>query len=104
MRMKIIVAAAVLLMPAPALAFDGLVFAFTLAGAALPALAAEAHQTQSPAAGVATVPARNVSQERTPARFASSRSRQRAGMRNGTIKRKTYAHRVAATSPVKIRR
>ena len=104
MRMKIIVATAVLLMPAPALAFDGLAFAFAIAGAALPALAGDAQTTQTPAAGVATSPARNVSQARAPARFTSSGSPRRAGVRTATTKSKSHAHRVAATSPARIRR
>ncbi len=104
MRMKIIVATAVLLMPAPALAFDGLAFAFAIAGAALPALAGDAQTTQAPAAGVATAPARNVSQARTPARFVSYGSPRRSGARTLMTKSKPSAHRVAVASPARIRR
>jgi hypothetical protein len=103
MRMKIIVATAVLLMPAPALAFDGLAIAFALAGAALPALAADAQTTQNPAA-LATSPARNVSQARTPARFASSGSPQRSGARTATTRSKSGAHRMVAASAAGVRR
>ena len=104
MRMKIIVATAVLLMPAPALAFDGLAFAFALAGAVLPALAAEASAAQAPAVGAATSPARDVAEARSPARFASSGSPRRTGVRTATIKSKSGAHRVAAAVPTRVRR
>jgi hypothetical protein len=102
--MKIIVATAVLLMPAPALAFDGLAFAFALAGAALPAIAADAQTTQAPAAGVATSPARNLSRARTPARFASSGAPRRSATRTARTGPKSGAHRMVAAAPARIRR
>jgi hypothetical protein len=91
-------------MPAPALAFDGLAFAFAIAGAALPALAEDAQTTQAPAAGVAPSPARNVSRARTPARFASSGLPRKAGARTAMSKSKLGAYRVVAASPARIRR
>jgi hypothetical protein len=101
--MKIIVATAVLLMPAPALAFDGLAFAFAIAGAALPALAGDAQTTQAPAASFGTAPARDVSGASAPARFASSGAPRSAGARSATTKSKLSAHRVAVASPARIR-
>ncbi|KAA2233420.1 hypothetical protein [Salinarimonas soli] len=87
--------AAILLVPAPALAFDGLAFAFALAGAALPGLAPDAQPASPPAANAVTQPVPTVARARTPARFASTGSRRGTGARKIMAKAKPRAKAAA---------